>query len=83
MPNEKDRKKKDHGNAGKKNERMREAVKERHEHAHAAGRSTDQGDIQTYKSGSPSDRPPAKSRDVPATLQPRSCNFTHYRGTCA
>jgi hypothetical protein len=56
MPNEKDRKKKDGENTGKKNERMREAVRERHENAHAPGRSTDQGDIQTYKSGSPSDR---------------------------
>jgi hypothetical protein len=56
MPNEKDRKKKDGENTGKKNERMREAVRERHEHAHAPGRSTDQGDIQTYKSGSPNDR---------------------------
>jgi len=56
MPNEKDRKKKDGQNTGKKSERMREAVRERHEHAHAAGRSTDQGDIQTFKSGAPSDR---------------------------
>ncbi len=56
MPNEKDRKKKDHENTGKKSERMRASVKERHEHAHTAGRSTDQGDIQAYKSGSPSDR---------------------------
>ena len=56
MPNEKDRKKKDGENTGKKNERMREAVKERKEHAHAAGRSTDQGDIQTYKPGSAGDR---------------------------
>jgi hypothetical protein len=56
MPNEKERKKKDHENTGKKNERMREAVKERHEHAHAAGRSTDRGDIINYKSGSSEDR---------------------------
>ena len=56
MPNEKDRKKKDGQNTGKKNERMRESVRERHEHARAAGRVTDQGDIQAYKSGSPNDR---------------------------
>ena len=56
MPNEKDRKKKDHENTGKKNERMRAAVKERKAHAHPGGESTDQGDIQTYKSGSASDR---------------------------
>jgi len=56
MPNEKDRKKKDGENTGKKNERMREAVKERKEQAHAAGRSTDQGDIQNYKPGSAGDR---------------------------
>jgi hypothetical protein len=56
MPNEKDRKKKDLENTGKKNERLRASVKERHEHAHAGGRSTDQGDIQTYKSGSPGER---------------------------
>jgi hypothetical protein len=56
MPNEKDRKKKDHANTGKKNERMRESERERHAQAHTPGRSTDQPDIQTYKPGSPSDR---------------------------
>jgi len=56
MPNEKDRKKKDGQNTGKKNERMRESVRERHEQVRASGRSTDQGDIQAYKSGSASDR---------------------------
>ena len=56
MPNEKDRKKKDHENTGKKNERMRASERERHEHAHAPGRSTDQPDIQTYKPGAADDR---------------------------
>ena len=56
MPNEKDRKKKDHVNTGKKNERMRESERERHARAHAAGRSTDQPDIQAYKPGAADDR---------------------------
>ncbi len=56
MPNEKDRKKKDHENTGKKNERMRAAVHERKEQAHAAGRVSDQGDIQTFKPGAAGDR---------------------------
>jgi hypothetical protein len=34
-----------------------------------------------YCLASPSDRPPAKSRDVPATPQPPSCNFIRYRMT--
>jgi len=56
MPNEKDRKKKDHENTGKKNERMRASEHDRHAHAHAAGRTTDQGDIQNFKPGTPGDR---------------------------
>jgi hypothetical protein len=56
MPNEKDRKKKDGQNTGKKNERMREAVRERKAHAQPPRPSTDQPDIQDFKPGSASDR---------------------------
>jgi hypothetical protein len=56
MPNEKDRKKKDGENTGKKNQRMRESVRERKLHAHPGGEQTDEGDIMEYKSGSASDR---------------------------
>ena len=40
----------------KKNERMREAVAERHENAGSPGPTTDQKDVQTFKPGAPSDK---------------------------
>ncbi|MBC8065401.1 MAG: hypothetical protein H7Y17_11255 [Chlorobia bacterium] len=47
--------KKDGQRKDKKNERMREDVKERHENA-AQKTSSDQPDIQAFKPGAPSDK---------------------------
>jgi len=53
---EKTRRKKDGRDRNKDLEAMHEAVQERHEHAGPDGRSTDEKDIITYKSGSAGDR---------------------------
>jgi hypothetical protein len=53
---EKDRKKKDGERKDKKQKRMRESVRRRHEDAGPPRASTDQADIQRFKPGSASDR---------------------------
>ena len=53
---DKDRKKKDGQNTNKKNQRMREAVLERHENAAPSRRSADDVDNVKFKSGSENDR---------------------------
>jgi hypothetical protein len=53
---DRDRKKKDGQDKGKKRRRMRDAEERRHENAGPERPSTDQADVVTYKQGSASDR---------------------------
>jgi hypothetical protein len=56
MPNEKDRKKKDGRNKGKKTKAMREAVQARKRTGQPSRPTTDEPDIQEFKPGAADDR---------------------------
>jgi hypothetical protein len=56
MPNQKERKKKGGKNRSKKNQAMRESVKERKTRAGPKRRSSDQADVQKFKPGAADDR---------------------------
>jgi hypothetical protein len=63
MPNQKERKKKGGKNKSKKNQAMRESVKERKIHAGPKRRSSDQPDVVKFKPGAADDRTTRAGRE--------------------